>query len=187
MAKRQYLLSYDAMPLLRPLEKFNRSSCCCGLVPLAATRVWKLEETWVFRLDDERYRIDKGFEFNGTSVPAILQCWRSPTGTSFLAGLIHDWLYYHASLSRIVGDDIDQVVEVPFDKWESDQVFRLNASNVLWLGLFFGGYPAWRLSRMESKQRADEMRQIEGKVGDNELEKKPIEPQNHQMVVGVGG
>ena len=137
---------------MRPAE-LGPSTCPFGVNILATTRVWMLEEMWVFKLDDERYRLDKGFTFNGTSVPALIQCWRSPTGTSFLAGLIHDWLYYYASLNRIEGDDVDKIIKVPFNKWESDQVFRMNASNVLWLGLFFCGYPAWHLSREEEKKK----------------------------------
>ena len=86
----------------------------------------------------------------------------------------------------IEGDDISQVVEVPFDKWESDEVFRVNASNVLWLGLFVGGYPAWSLSRKMSMERADEVRQLESKQEDMGLKKKPIAPQSHRMV-GVEG
>ena len=41
----------------------------------------------------KEYVIEKGFEFDGASVPKFLAMWLSPTGVLLMGGLVHDYGY----------------------------------------------------------------------------------------------
>ena len=58
-------------------------------------RRWMLLEDWVFRWGNKLIVIEKGFVFNGASIPKIFSNIFASTGILFLAALIHDHLYQH--------------------------------------------------------------------------------------------
>ncbi len=166
-----YVLSYDAMPLMRPLPIDDSCGLCCGEPCLTTTRQWQLEEAFYFRLDGTCYRIDRGFVFNASSVPSILHWWRAPTGTTMLAAIIHDWTYRYASLNKVEGDggnqrdkELELVSEVPITQAEADKIFyKTTNSMLLYSALVCCGFGAWNRNRI---------RESDGKW--NMLEDKPL-------------
>ena len=54
---------------------------------LLTVRQWEIYEDFYFTLEGEDYKIPKGFQFDGASVPKFLAMWLSPTGV-LLMGVI---------------------------------------------------------------------------------------------------
>lgn len=167
-----YVLHYDAMPLMRPLPIEESCGLCCCEPCLSTTRQWQLEEAFYFYLDGQKYRIDRGFVFNATSVPSLLQWWHAPTGITMIADIIHDWTYRYASLNKVEGDsgnthdkELELVSEVPLTQTEADWIFYKTANNsmLLYSALLCAGFVAWNRNRT---------RENDGKW--NMLEDKPM-------------
>lgn len=65
-------------------------------------RKWRVVEDWYYELSDHRWIvIERGFIFDGASIPKPLWAFLSPTGLLFIPGIIHDYAYKHGCL-RIV-------------------------------------------------------------------------------------
>ena len=126
-----------AQPLLRPLERVG------GRKPWRAKpRWWRVEEDWHYWLGEVRYVVPRQFEFDGASIPVCLWGCRSPVGRAFLAGLVHDWGYRHASLQRApVGG-----APYPEEKTraELDAIFRRSVADHWWgRWVAYGGLRVW--------------------------------------------
>ena len=67
---------------------------------LTGTRRWEIVEDFYFFLNGEEYVIEKGFEFDGASVPKFLAMWLSPVGVLLMGGLVHDYGYKYAELVK---------------------------------------------------------------------------------------
>ena len=64
------------------------------LVWIFEVRKWELMENWYFTLnDDVQIVINKGFVFDGASIPRPLWAFLSPVGLLLIPGLIHDYGY----------------------------------------------------------------------------------------------
>ena len=93
---------YTEMPIMKPI-KFDT----------ADKGFWKAIWMWLtgsstmgacrrflLFLDGEEYVIEKGFEFDGASVPKFLAMWLSPVGVLLMGGLVHDYGYKYAELVK---------------------------------------------------------------------------------------
>ena len=124
-------------------------------------RKWELTENWRYKLDDEvEIIIEKGFRFDGASIPRILWGILSPVGLLLIPGLIHDYGYRHAQLWKI---DKDQII--PFqkkaDKKYWDELFfkvslKLNGFVLInifaWIALAVFGSCTWKEHRKNHKE-----------------------------------
>jgi len=114
-------------------------------------------QDWFYKLDESLYLIPAGFIFDGASVPRVFRSCRGPAGVLFLAALIHDWGYHHASLARCLesGDTSSPCPHqpVPMKRCEIDRIFRDVSPGqqcMRWLSYMMvrvGGGWAWRRHR----------------------------------------
>ncbi len=112
---------YTEMPIMRPILIDTATKKFWGSIWLwlTGTRRWELVEDWYYFLDGEEYVIEKGFEFDGASVPKFLAMWLSPTGVLLMGGLIHDYGYKYGTLLK----EDNTVIGLKDQKW-MDQLFR---------------------------------------------------------------
>ena len=139
---------YDQMPALRPISIPTRGkSTLHGLwIWVSKVRYWEVAEDWHFNMDGVDYVIEKGFQFDGASIPRYFWNWLSPTGILLVPGLVHDWAYKYASLKKTDGET------VPMSQKEADILFRDIAIDVngfkyinftAYFMLFAFGWFAW--------------------------------------------
>ena len=93
---------YEEMPILKPIKicTADKGFWKAIWLWLTGTRRWRLVEDWYYFLDGEEYVIEKGFEFDGASVPKFLAMWLSPVGVLLMGGLVHDYGYKYAELVK---------------------------------------------------------------------------------------
>ena len=93
---------YTEMPIMRPILIDTATKKFWGSIWLwlTGTRRWEIVEDFYFFLNGEEYVIEKGFEFDGASVPKFLAMWLSPVGVLLMGGLIHDYGYKYAELVK---------------------------------------------------------------------------------------
>jgi len=94
------------MPSLKPIRIPTKDKGFFGAIWLWlwVNRKWELTEDWEYSLEGKKYRVPKGFVFDGASVPKYFQSWLSPMGILLLAGLIHDYGYKYAGLLSDSGE-----------------------------------------------------------------------------------
>ena len=111
---------YVEMPMLKPIKicTADKGFWKAIWLWLTGTRRWELVENWYYFLDGEEYVIEKGFEFDGASVPKFLAMWLSPVGVLLMGGLVHDYGYKYAELVKC------EKGEVPKTQKEMDIIFR---------------------------------------------------------------
>ena len=104
-----------------------------------------LNEDYRFHVECIDIVIPFGFEFE-TSVPRIIWPFLGPTGSLFLAGLIHDFGYRFnpGKRSRKYWDEL-------FYKVAQQEVSRPIAHRVAWFGVRIGGFNAWQNHRRNDK------------------------------------
>ena len=92
--------TYPEMPLMKPvkIETADKGFWKAIWMWLTGTRQWEVCEDFYFCLGDTEYVIEKGFEFDGASVPKFLAMWLSPVGVLLMGGLVHDYGYKYAEL-----------------------------------------------------------------------------------------
>jgi len=140
---------YTEMPIMRPIVIDTATKKFWGSIWLwlTGTRRWEVVEDWYYFLDGEEYVIEKGFEFDGASVPKFLAVWLSPVGVLLMGGLVHDYGYKYAELVKT-----DNNTVVPKTKKELDILFRdicieQNGFKVLnylaYWALCLAGFVAW--------------------------------------------
>ncbi len=89
------------MPILKPLPipTKNRQFFIRIFLWIFYIRKWEVIEDWTYTLrDGTKIIIEKGFIFDGASIPRPLWMLLSPTGLLFIPGLIHDYGYRHNKL-----------------------------------------------------------------------------------------
>lgn len=149
-------LKYEKMPMMSPIGMSTKDRGFFGAVWLwlITTRKWEIKEDWVYELDETKYRIPKGFVFDGASVPKYFRSWLSPMGVLLMAGLIHDYAYKHAGLLMDTGD------KSPLDQLGADVIFREVAiadngfkviNYIAYYALRLGGWWAWKGHRKNDK------------------------------------
>ncbi len=122
----------DQMPILSPIPIPTK-----GLpwwkrfwVWRFTSRRWVLEERWYYNMPDDdrlpealqgkRVYVEKGFEFDGASIPKLFRFFLEPTGLLLLGGLLHDCIYQRTHL-------MVDTEEISLTRAEADVVFwRVN-------------------------------------------------------------
>jgi len=143
---------YKSMPVMSPISMPTKDKGFFGAIWmwLITTRKWKIEREWKFELDGTKFKVPKGFVFDGASVPKYFRSWLSPMGVLLIAGLIHDYGYKHA---RLMYDKKDSIHAPKQTQKEFDVIFRdvAIADNgfkfinwIAYIALRLGGWWAWR-------------------------------------------
>jgi hypothetical protein len=116
---------------------------------LMGVRQWEIADDWKFEMNGEKYVVPKGFQFDGASVPKFLATFLSPVGVLLMGGLVHDYIYKFATLTK----DTKKRPDVgPMTQKEADIIFRdicieVNGFKVLnylaYWSLRLAGFVAW--------------------------------------------
>jgi hypothetical protein len=149
---------YNNMPIMSPVSMPTKDKGFFGAVWmwLIQTRKWKIEEDWNYEMEGIKYRIPRGFVFDGASVPKYFRSWLSPMGVLLIAGLVHDYAYKHAGLLLDTSD------KAPLTQLESDTIFREVAvidngfkiiNYIAYYALRLGGWWAWKGHRNADRDR----------------------------------
>ena len=151
------MMSKNDMPKIIPLPMF----------PTDTHRHWELTEEWRYdRWDGIHVIIEKGFIFNGASIPKVFSNIFASTGILFLASLVHDHIYQYRYI--LVEHEIDGKVtrqKMYLNKDRADEIFKEIAlisyphnKKSIWLAktaLSIGGRFAWNDSRKKEKAIAE--------------------------------
>lgn len=109
--------------------------------PLSTTRQWdgrrKLNRDFSLEVEGVVYTVDEGFLTDFSSYPFFSRILVRFDRVD-VAGVIHDWIYFHGLTTRAKADQIWREVAMtghhhanPFQAWLS------------WIGLRLGGWVAW--------------------------------------------
>lgn len=147
------------MPLLRPIPipTKNRSILMRLLVWIFEVRRWELLENWHFKLESGiQIVINKGFIFDGASIPRPLWALLSPVGLLLIPGLIHDYGYKFNQLWQVHKDGTLKPFLENSERKVWDDLFcsvgrQVNGfsfiDSLAWAGLRMGGFLAWNKHR----------------------------------------
>ena len=150
----------DKMPCLRPLpiptvKRQNMFSRL--LVWIFEVRKWELEKPWTFTLQDGTTIVfNRGFTFDGASVPRPLWILLSPVGLLLIPGLIHDYGYRFRQLWQVTDDGSVEPYMSGQKRKHWDNLFRQVSRQVngiaivggfAWLALKLFGCFAWKRCR----------------------------------------
>lgn len=131
---------------------------------LFRARTWKLVDDWEFdtKLDEEDVTIfiEKGFVFDGASVPRCFWWLLQPMGVLLIPGLVHDYAYRYQKVVTI-----DRKLKRKFNRRNTDHRFwdlffreisiQINGCKVIsysaWIILFFCGGFAWKSNRKKQQ------------------------------------
>ena len=141
---------HDSMPSMSPLpiETADKGFWKGILMWLTGVRQWEIVEDWFFEVEGTKYVTPAGFQFDGASVPKFLATFLSPVGVLLMGGLVHDYAYKYATLTKA-----DKESNIgPIDQAKADQLFRdicieVNGFKVLnylaYWTLRLAGFVAW--------------------------------------------
>jgi hypothetical protein len=117
------------------------------LMWLMGSRKWVICEDFYYTIGEEQYKIPKGFEFDGASVPKFLATFLSPVGVLLMGGLVHDYGYKYATLMRADGTTIGYHDQKHMDGLFRDICIEVNGFKVLnylaYWTLRLAGFVAW--------------------------------------------
>jgi hypothetical protein len=129
---------------------------------ITTVRRWVLTDDWTHTLPDGKTTIiiEKGFDFDGASIPKPLWALLSPVGLLLIPGLIHDYAYRHDYLIAVDenGNRFKYKQEAGRKYW--DELFRkvgldVNGLSLIdmlaWLALALFGWRAWNQRRKEAR------------------------------------
>ncbi len=118
------------------------------LVQLKTGRKWKVIEDYTYKRGLIRILVQKGFVYDGASIPRIFWRFIGPpaAGKYAHASLLHDWLYVEQSLSKFgtlvkitrkEADDLMLAImkDDGVSWWQRNAIYR---------GVRLGGGRAWR-------------------------------------------
>lgn len=150
----------DKMPVMRPLPiptKKQKNALHRLLSFMFNIRRWELNENWYFQLTEEDLLvINKGFTFDGASIPKLFWAFISPTGLLLIPGLLHDYGYKYDQLWKITKEGKVEAFKKDGGKKYWDKLFREVGDRVngvflvnviAWLGVIMGGKCAWKNHR----------------------------------------
>lgn len=130
-----------------PIETKDKGFWKAIFMWLLGVRQWELAQDFHFTLDSDYYMIPKGFQFDGASVPKFLAMWLSPTGVLLMGGLVHDYGYKYATLTRKDGTNIGYKNQTFMDKMFRDICIEVNGFKFLnylaYWALCIAGFVAW--------------------------------------------
>jgi hypothetical protein len=153
------------MPQLIPvtIQTKNQPSFLHKLVVFVTqSRQWELADNWTYKLNDEvTLVIEKGFIFDGASIPRIFWAILSPTGLLLIPGLIHDYGYRYDQIWKLKDNNQVSVYAQGNGKAYWDDLFRKVGNDVnevglvnliARLGVALGGGDIWDKHRKRNKQ-----------------------------------
>jgi len=153
------------MPKLIPvtIQTKNQPSFLHKLVVFVTqTRQWELADNWTYKLNEEvTLVIEKGFVFDGASIPRIFWAILSPTGLLLIPGLIHDYGYRYDQIWKLEDDHQVSVYAQGNGKAYWDDLFKQVGNNVnevglvnliAKLGVAWGGGDIWDGHRKRNNQ-----------------------------------
>ncbi|MCG9782811.1 DUF1353 domain-containing protein [Vibrio brasiliensis] len=153
------------MPQLIPvtIQTKNQPSFLHKLVVFVTqSRQWELADNWTYKLNDEvTLVIEKGFIFDGASIPRIFWAILSPTGLLLIPGLIHDYGYRYDQIWKLEDNNQVSVHAQGNGKAYWDDLFRKVGNDVnevglvnliARLGVALGGGDIWDKHRKRNKQ-----------------------------------
>ena len=157
-----YTFKYNEMPQLKPLPIKTKGKGFFKAIAmwLLATRNWELTADFYYNLNDKKYVIPKGFQFDGASIPKFLRTFFSPVGVLLIGGLVHDYMYKYTACKPVNEKDALLVV----DQKKADQIFRDININVngfytmnylAYWSLRLGGFVAWNGHRKRNAKIGD--------------------------------
>ncbi|MEJ2641671.1 MAG: DUF1353 domain-containing protein [Desulfosarcinaceae bacterium] len=130
---------------------------------ITSIRKWVLTEDWTHKLPDgTTILIEKGFDFDGASIPRPLWALLSPVGLLLIPGLIHDYAYRYDYLIAVDGNGNRSKYKANAGRKQWDRLFREVGKDVnglalidmlAWLALSVGGWWAWYRRRKEARLR----------------------------------
>ena len=144
---------YTEMPIMRPILIDTATKKFWGSIWLwlTGTRRWEIVEDFYFFLNGEEYVIEKGFEFDGASVPKFLAMWLSPVGVLLMGGLVHDYGYKYAELVKSKDNETVAKTQKEMDILFRDISIEQNGFKVLnylaYWSLRLFGCLAWKRHR----------------------------------------
>ena len=151
------------MPSLIPIPIDTKSQPRLHKVVVFVTqpRRWELAEDWSYKLDeDTTLVIEKGFEFDGASIPRIFWAILSPTGLLLIPGLIHDYGYRYDQIWKREKDGDTSEYSQGAGKLYWDKLFKKVGNDVNEVGLInfiatlaviLGGKSTWHKHRSAGK------------------------------------
>lgn len=153
------------MPQLRPVPiptKDHKSFFVKLLIMFYEVRRWQLTENWLYKIDNEtEIVIEKGFIFDGASIPRPFWALLSPVGLLLISGLLHDYGYKYDQLWKKESDGSIVKYREGAGKefWDllfmdtGDKVNGFSVINVIaWLGVRLGGNRTWKKHRKNNEQ-----------------------------------
>ena len=140
---------YEEMPHMKPIRiDTKHKGFWKGIwMWITGVRHWEITEDFHFTLSNEAYKIPKGFQFDGASVPKFLATFLSPTGVLLMGGLIHDYGYKYATLMKKNQNNIGYKDQAFMDKLFRDICIEVNGFKFLnylaYWALRLAGFVAW--------------------------------------------
>ena len=140
---------YPEMPKMQPLPIATKDKGFWKgiLMWLMGSRKWVICEDFYYTIGEEQYKVPKGFEFDGASVPKFLATFLSPVGVLLMGGLVHDYGYKYATLMRADGTTIGYHDQKHMDGLFRDICIEVNGFRVLnylaYWTLRLAGFVAW--------------------------------------------
>lgn len=157
-------------PILKPIPINTRGLSLLMRIWtwLFSVRTWELMEDWSFRtkIDGEwdTVFIEKGFVFDGASIPRPLWWLLQPMGILLIPGLVHDYAYRYQKITTIHNGRV-KLNRYNYDQKFWDILFRdisiqVNECKVIsylaWSALYVFGGMAWKKNRKLEQQRVIE-------------------------------
>ena len=131
------------MPIVRPIRYESGGNSFSKIWKwLTYTRRWELMGDWCYTLDTgEKIFIEKGFVFDGASIPKGFRTIVSPVGVLFIAGIVHDKKYVcPEGMTRKEADELFLTVAN-----ETNELTILNRTCYVLLRV--AGWKAWNKHR----------------------------------------
>lgn len=145
----------EEMPVLRPVPIPTKGTWFGRriLIWLFEDRQWDLVNEWTCTLPGgETIKIEKGYRFDGASIPRPLRFLLSPTGLLLIPALVHDHGYEKRYVELVGGQRLGE----NYKRRDWDRLFRRHANAVngtpvidflAWLAVRIGGWVVWRKHR----------------------------------------
>ena len=140
---------YPDMPKMQPVPIATKDKGFFKgiLMWLMGSRKWVICEDFHYSLNGVEYKVPKGFEFDGASVPKFLATFLSPVGVLLMGGLVHDYGYKYATLMKADGTTIGYHDQKYMDGIFRDICIEVNGFRVLnylaYWSLRLAGFVAW--------------------------------------------
>ena len=144
---------YPKMPKMEPVPIATKGKGFWKgiLMWLMTTRQWVITEDFHYTIKGEEFKVPKGFQFDGASVPKFLATFLSPVGVLLMGGLVHDYGYRFGCLQKKDGTHTDRKDQKELDAIFRDICIEVNGFKVLnylaYWALRLVGFVAWNQNR----------------------------------------